>query len=233
MLPIFTTGQVKDGIDIGDLKIDLSDYMKKKDAATKKEVEELTAVVANKLDAEPQHKHHIEDIKQLETALASKFDTGEKYSYTTIISDIETIPYLEAPKIKILSIGDMETENSYKFYVDDSNGDLMIVLNDMLIGTYVKATNDWILGGVNMNDLNISGINDKVLEHDGMIQTNSVNITDNLGKINALTASLNEYITKTDAILKNHYDALIELCDKHGMIDSKDDDGNNITPSDN
>ena len=231
MLPIFTTGQVKDGIDIGDLKIDLSDYMMKKDAATKKEVEELTAVVANKLDAEPQHKHHIEDIKQLETALASKFDTGEKYSYTTIISDIETIPYLEAPKIKILSIGDLETENSYKFYVDDSNGDLMIVLNDMLIGTYVKATNDWILGGVNMNDLNISGINDKVLEHDGMIQTNSVNITDNLGKINALTASLNEYITKTDAILKNHYDALIELCDKHGMIDSNTSDGDQITPA--
>ena len=231
MLPIFTTGQVKDGIDIGDLKIDLSDYMMKKDAATKKEVEELTAVVANKLDAEPQHKHHIEDIKQLETALASKFDTGEKYSYTTIISDIETIPYLEAPKIKILSIGDMETENSYKFYVDESNGDLMIVLNDMLIGTYVKATNDWILGGVNMNDLNISGINDKVLEHDGMIQTNSVNITDNLGKINALTASLNEYITKTDAILKNHYDALIELCEKHGMIDSNTSDGDQITPA--
>ena len=231
MLPFFTTGQVKDGIDIGDLKIDLSDYMMKKDAATKKEVEELTAVVANKLDAEPQHKHHIEDIKQLETALASKFDTGEKYSYTTIISDIETIPYLEAPKIKILSIGDLETENSYKFYVDDSNGDLMIVLNDMLIGTYVKATNDWILGGVNMNDLNISGINDKVLEHDGMIQTNSVNITDNLGKINALTASLNEYITKTDAILKNHYDALIELCDKHGMIDSNTSDGDQITPA--
>ena len=231
MLPIFTTGQVKDGIDIGDLKIDLSDYMKKKDAATKKEVEELTAVVANKLDAGPQHKHHIEDIKQLETALASKFDTGEKYSYTTIISDIETIPYLEAPKIKILSIGDMETENSYKFYVDDSNGDLMIVLNDMLIGTYVKSSNNWILGGVNMNDLNISGINDKVLEHDGMIQTNSVNITDNLGKINALTASLNEYITKTDAILKNHYDALIELCDKHGMIDSNTSDGDQITPA--
>ena len=231
MLPIFTTGQVKDGIDIGDLKIDLSDYMMKKDAATKKEVEELTVVVANKLDAEPQHKHHIEDIKQLETALASKFDTGEKYSYTTIISDIETIPYLEAPKIKILSIGDMETENSYKFYVDDSNGDLMIVLNDMLIGTYVKSSNNWILGGVNMNDLNISGINDKVLEHDGMIQTNSVNITDNLGKINALTASLNEYITKTDAILKNHYDALIELCDKHGMIDSNTSDGDQITPA--
>ena len=231
MLPIFTTGQVKDGIDIGDLKIDLSYYMMKKDAATKKEVEELTAVVANKLDAEPQHKHHIEDIKQLETALASKFDTGEKYSYTTIISDIETIPYLEAPKIKILSIGDLETENSYKFYVDDSNGDLMIVLNDMLIGTYVKSSNNWILGGVNMNDLNISGINDKVLEHDGMIQTNSVNITDNLGKINALTASLNEYITKTDAILKNHYDALIELCDKHGMIDSNTSDGDQITPA--
>ena len=34
MLPIFTTGQVKHGVDTGDFVIDLSDYIKKKDAAT-------------------------------------------------------------------------------------------------------------------------------------------------------------------------------------------------------
>ena len=91
MLPLFTTGQVKDGVDSGDLLIDLSEYIKKKDAATKVEVQELTSVVASKLDAEPQHKHHIEDIKQLETALASKYDTSEKYSFNTIISDMRKI----------------------------------------------------------------------------------------------------------------------------------------------
>ena len=65
MLPIFTTSQVKDGIDTGDLLIDLTEYMKKKDGATKTELESLVSVVAGKLDAEPQHKHHIDDIKQL------------------------------------------------------------------------------------------------------------------------------------------------------------------------
>ena len=39
-----------------------------------------------------------------------------------------------------------------------------------------------------------------------------------------------EYIAKTDAVLKNHYDALIELCEKHGMVDSNTNDGSNITP---
>ena len=72
MLPLFTTGQVKDGIDTGDLMLDLSDYMKKKDAVTKAELENLTAIVANKLDAEPQHEHHIEDIKQLNNVLNGK-----------------------------------------------------------------------------------------------------------------------------------------------------------------
>ena len=99
MLPVFTTGQVKDGIDSGDFMIDLSDYMKKKDGATKTELQTLTDIVSNKLDASPQHKHHIDDIKQLETALASKYDTSQKYSYNVILSDSEKIPYLEAPKV--------------------------------------------------------------------------------------------------------------------------------------
>ena len=53
MLPVFTTQQVKDGITSGDFMIDLSDYMKKKDAATKVDLNNLTSVVANKLDKEP------------------------------------------------------------------------------------------------------------------------------------------------------------------------------------
>ena len=123
MLPIFTTTQVKDGIDSGDLMIDLSEYIKKKDAATKLELSSLTSVVANKLDAEPQHKHHIQDIKDLQEELQSKYDTSEKYSFNTIISDIDKIPYIEAPKIKMLEIArDQYDSMGYKFYVDEASG---------------------------------------------------------------------------------------------------------------
>ena len=229
MLPIITTGQIKDGnIGGGNYMIDLSEYMKKKDAATKTELQTLTSIVANKLDVEPQHKHHIDDIKQLETALTSKYDTSEKYSYSVILSDSEKIPYLEAPKVGLLEVAKDKDTAGYQFYVDDGSGDLMIVFNDVLIGTYVKATGNWILGGVNLSE--IGGGAAAIEELDSLVKENSVDIVVNDGKINALTATLDEYIAKTDAVLKNHYDALLALCEKHGMVDGDGDAGNNITP---
>ena len=186
MLPVFTTGQVKDGIDIGDLMINLDDYMKKKEGATKTELDTLTAIVANKLDAEPQHKHHIEDIKQLETALASKYDTSEKYSYSVILSDSEKIPYLEAPKVGVIELAKDRESTGYKFYVDDSSSDLMIVSDDdVLIGTYVKATGNWILGGVNLSEIS-SGIG-SISELTSRVQENSIDIAAESVKITALS----------------------------------------------
>ena len=189
MLPIFTTGQVKDGIGTGDLMLDLSDYMKKKDGATKIELNNLSAVVANKLDATPQHNHHIEDIKQLQSLLDGKYDKGEKYPYNTILSNPEKISYLEAPTVERLNI------NGYTFYVD-TNGDLMITLNDVLIGSYSNVSGKW------------------------SFETDTSEIE----------AKINEYIAKTDAVLKNHYDALLLLCEKHGMVDGDGDGASNITP---
>ena len=90
MLPIYTTGQVQNGITPGgDLMLDLSDYMKKKDAeklATTEALEALSDIVSGKLDSSPQHKHHIEDVKQLEEALNSKYDKSEKYSHNVILN---------------------------------------------------------------------------------------------------------------------------------------------------
>ena len=228
MLPVFTTGQVKDGIDMGDLMINLDDYMKKKDAATKTELATLTAVVANKLDAEPQHKHHIDDIKQLETALAGKYDTSEKYSYSVILSDSEKIPYLEAPKVGVMEVAKDRESAGYKFYVDDSNGDLMIVSDgDVLIGTYVKSTGNWILGGINLSEIS-SGIG-SISELTSRVQENSIDIAAESAKITGLMATVTEYMAKTDAVMKNHYDALLALCEKHGMVDSNTADGDKIT----
>ena len=251
MLPIFTTEQVRNGIDTGDLLIDLSDYIKKKDAATKTDIESLTAVIAGKLDATPQHKHDISNVKDLQEELDSKYDTSKRYPHNTILSDTEKISYLEAPKIELLELVKNKEADGYKFYVDESNGDLMITLDDTLIATYVKSTGNWIFGGINLNEIarNVDTLSiftasleassitaasleaniKTVAEHDAQIKDNAIDIVSNDSKINALTAKLDEYISKADAVLKNHYDVLIELCQKHDMIDTDTNDGSKIT----
>ena len=236
MLPVFTTGQVNSGIISGNFMIDLSDYMKKKDGATKTELQSLTSVVANKLDATPQHKHDISDIKDLREELDGKYDTSKQYPCNVILSDVEKIAYLEAPKVQHLEVAMNQVADGYNFYVDDSSGDLMIVSPaSLLIGTYSVSSNNWILGGVNLGELiNLKGDNADTTavlsSHDTRITDNALNIGENLAKINQLTATMNEYIAKTEAVMKNHYDALLMLCEKHGMIDANTGDGDKVTP---
>ena len=274
MLPIYTTGQVQNGITPGgDLMLDLSDYMKKKDAeklATTEALEALSNIVSGKLDSSPQHKHHIEDVKQIEEALNSKYDKSEKYSHNVILNDIEKISYLEAPKIELMEIVKDKDGSGYKFYVDDSNGDLMITLDDVLIGSYFKATGKWYFNGMGSevsdisqqfsahlanseqrlkqftNDISLlrtdvdscfNSFNDAMMQ---IVMLNQANIktqnsldghiTEASTKINTVESIINEYISKTDAVLKNHYDALLILCQKHGMVDSNTGDSDKITP---
>ena len=218
MLPIHTVQGVKDGISTG-MIIDLSEYLKKVDGVSKDEFESLEITVGGKLDREPMHKHHIEDIRQLQNSLDSKYDKGEKYSYNVILSDSEKIPYLEAPKIKQFEIvQDQNSEDGYQFYVDDASGDLMIVLNDILIGTYTKSTNSWSFGGINMNML-----------VDGQLLLSQLSTRQQ--EINQLHNEYQEYVAKTDAILKNHYDALIMLLQQHDMVDTNPSDGSNVSPA--
>ena len=142
MLPIQTVEGVLNDMSTGSI-IDLSEYLKKTEGVSKTELDELKVVISNKLDAEPQHKHHIDDVKQLATELNSKFDKGERYSYNVILNDTEKIPYLEAPKIELLELVKNKEVDGYKFYVDESNGDLMITLDDVLIGSYSRAAGKW------------------------------------------------------------------------------------------
>ena len=204
MLPL-TTQQVKDGVDAGDFMIDLSDYMKKKDAATKTDITTLTEILANKLDATPQHKHDIADVKDLREELDSKYDTSKQYSYNVILSDSEKIPYLEAPRVGRIDISCNAGTDGYIFYVDDKSGDLMITLNDVLIGSYSIAAGKW------------------------SFETDTTAVET---KIDSVEDIINQYIAKTDAVLKNHYDAILLLCQKHGIVDGDGDAGNNISPTD-
>ena len=187
---MFTTGQVMNGIDASDLMIDLSDYSKKVDTATKIDLNALSDVVANKLDKTPQHKHDISDIKELQNQLDRKYDIGTKYSYNAILSDSELINYIVSPKVECLEVTQGKEVDGYKLSVD-SNGDLMIYSpSNLLIASYDVGNGSWILGGTN----------------------------------------LKSFITETNAVLKNHYDALCILAEKLGLKDDNSDDGSKITP---
>ena len=147
---MFTTGQVMNGIDASDLMIDLSDYSKKVDTATKIDLNALSDVVANKLDKTPQHKHDISDIKELQNQLDRKYDIGTKYSYNAILSDPELINYIVSPKVECLEVTQGKEVDGYKLSVD-SNGDLMIYSpSNLLIASYDAGNGSWILGGTNL-----------------------------------------------------------------------------------
>ena len=145
MLNIFTTKQASNGINFGDLTLDLSGYIKRTEAATKAEVNALTEVVANKLDASPQHLHHIDDVNELDKALAGKYDTSKQYSYNVILSDSEKIPFLENPQVLSLECTTAKNSKGYKMYMDSGTNDLNIVSpNNAIIGMYSVNSNKWI-----------------------------------------------------------------------------------------
>ena len=135
------------------VKIDLTNYALKKDTATKEEFEALVNTVANKLDKEPQHHHKISDIDELQTELNAKYDKNSKYSYNVILSDSEKIPLLENTKIINLDIAPNKNTSGYTLRVDSTTGDLQIVNNGVVIMSYNKASNRWILNGIDVYDI--------------------------------------------------------------------------------
>ena len=60
------------------------------------------------------------------------------------------------------------------------------------------------------------------------IQTNGATIN---GTLTVNGTDILAKITQMEAILQNHYQALLKLCEEHNMIDSDATDGSNITPT--
>ena len=133
------------------VKLDLSNYVTKDKVPTIDQFNTLTSTVANKLDKNGSHQHNIIDIKELTQALGNKLSNQSKYSYETLLSDSEKIPYLENVKIPILNIAKDKLSDGYILSVD-STGDLHITLNDVLIASYNKAAGSWIFNGDNLKD---------------------------------------------------------------------------------
>ena len=117
-------------------------------------------------------------------------DEDNKYGYNTLLKDWQSIPYLNDVKIIKLSVSPNSTTSGYILSVD-TTGDLLITYNEVVIASYNKANQSWILNG---NDIKT-------------------------------------FITTTNEVLANHYEALNIILDKLGLKDGDSTDGNKITPT--
>jgi hypothetical protein len=144
---------MNDAVEVGNntIRLDLTNYALKDNAATKIDIEDLKSKIANKLDKEGSHQHTIIDIKELTQALDTKLDNTKTYSYKTLINDIETIPYLQELKTPLLTIAKDKLDDSGYIVNVDATGDLLITLNSVVIASYNKSAGNWILNGVNLN----------------------------------------------------------------------------------
>ena len=179
----------------GDSKIDLSGYATKSDVPSLVNFEDLKKIVAKKLDGDPvNHEHTISQIQQLNQQLSNKLNIPlsdeSRYSYNVLLKDWAKIPFLENVKIPLLEITPDRLTNGYSINVDGS-GDLIISYNGVVIASYNKAANSWIINGVN----------------------------------------LTEFISTTNAVLSNHYEAIMFLANKLNVSDGNTSDGSMITPT--
>lgn len=95
----------------------------------------------------------------------------------------------------------------------------------------LEAVGNLTVGGtLTVSDMNVT----EVLENhydalNAVCNATLVNIND-INTCAASIAAMQTKITQMEAILQNHYQALMLLLEKHDMIDADTTDGANITP---
>lgn len=170
-------------VDVGNttIRLDLSNYALKNDTATKIDIDELKTKLADKLDREGSHQHAIIDIKELEQALNQKLDNNRTYSHKVLINDIETIQYLDTlktPSLEIIKDAATQSLSNPPGAASSEEHGYKVSVDDT--GDLLITLNDIVIAFYNKTAGNwiINGIN------------------------------LNEFITETQATLKNHYEAI-------------------------
>ena len=150
-------------------KIDLSGYAT---TATTNQmtlsIEDLKQKVANKLNSNPiDHNHSISQIEQLQQKLDNKLSIPEseetKYSYKTLLKDWDEISYLKDVKVSMLDIAVDKSTSGYVFSVDGS-GDLLITFNEVVIAYYVKASQKWYFGEIDLSSF-VKNTNEVLKNH--------------------------------------------------------------------
>lgn len=153
----YTINQIRNG-EVPDVtKVELEDYAKKNEVGNLIDLNGLRLSIDKKLPKEPQHKHIIDDVDELQKILDDKLDCKTQYSYKTILSDIDQLDYITNINCKTIRIGVNKTDGpvygvkGYSFMISDSN-DLYIMSGLIPIATFNYASKSWSFNGVNLNE---------------------------------------------------------------------------------
>ena len=253
MLPVFTTEQVIDGVDSTDLLIDLSSYMKKSEAKeeyyNKVSIDSKLAAIEpdagkiEKIDNDLTINGNLSIDGTLNGYTIGATNKGANYKNKKFIPAVVDDGVMEIGKyIDFHEYADANaSEQDYKVRLESNNGRL-ITSGDVVVkgqlkigGLEIKPDGD-TYAACHVNGEQFWGCNsesDVMGVYKPLIITQDLRTESNMIVDNKLTVKNTDIlakITEIETILKNHYDALLVLCQKHGMIDSNTNDGSNITP---
>jgi hypothetical protein len=100
---------------------------------------------------------------------------------------------------------------------DDSSGpNIYLIPDDVEIRTANNRLNIYTGGQIH-----------QVMNNDGTTFRKNLTVD---GDLSVKGTNILAKITEMENILKNHYNALLMLCEKHGMIDGDGDGASNISP---
>ena len=178
------------------IKVDLTNYTKVGHTHKIVDVSDLEEQLANK--ATTNHTHTIAEVKDLRTELNGKSDTTHTHDILTI-ENYEKLNKLEDVNILSLSLGQSLETKEYTISVD-SESNLNIFKGDLRIGEYVAGTNDWVLAGYSMKNI------DTILEnhYDALTKIKQVLIDAGIIVINSTSsATTMKTTTETETIMEN------------------------------
>lgn len=130
----------------------MSEFARKDEVPTKEEFDNLTDVVASKLDANPAHTHEISQIKELQNTLNTKLSSDKKYNYSSILSNPEAIDYIKSLETLGLKLVPSKTADGYEFEVN-SVGDLRIIYKDDVIMNYDAVNRKWLIDDIDIKQV--------------------------------------------------------------------------------
>jgi len=159
MTYLLTCKQIDSGVgDIAETltNINVEDFAKKSEVATKEDLNTLSGIVANKLDSSPIHHHDIADIDQLATVLGDKLDRTQTYNYSSILSNPEEINYLNQLKTPSIILSPCKQLSLYSFELDSNNNLKILYVGSnpsITIASYNLSSAAWVFGSYNIGEV--------------------------------------------------------------------------------
>ena len=148
------------------IKVDLTNYTKVGHTHKIVDVSDLEEQLANK--ATTNHTHTIAEVSDLRTELNGKSNTNHTHDILTI-QNTEKLNKIEDVNIISLSLGQTLDDKEYTLCVD-SESNLNIYKGELRIAEYLAASNDWVLAGYSVKDI------DTILEnhYDALVKMKQV-----------------------------------------------------------